>query len=76
MSTPEGTETEDRTVKVVELAGTRAVSVGEQCFADGRPSDERRVQVALERTSNIQAVLYSATVTLDTTSVVHFERGL
>ncbi len=49
---PDGTDAEDRTVRVVEQAGSRQVQTGQSCFSDGRPSDERRVQVQLQRDTN------------------------
>lgn len=71
---PDGTSSEDRTVRLVEQAGTRQVQSGQSCFSDGRPSDERRVQVQLTRDTDIEAVLYSQTITLDASSVARFER--
>ena len=72
---PAGTATDDRTVALTEVAGVRSTSVGATCFADNRPNDERRVQVRLERTSELEVVFWSSTLTLDAESVVRFERA-
>lgn len=72
---PDGTSSQDRTIRVVEQAGSRQVQSGQTCFSDGRPSDERRVQVRLERDTEIEAVIFSQTVTLNANSVTRFERS-
>jgi hypothetical protein len=72
---PDGTDTEDRTKSIVELAGFRTVTVGGTCFTDSRPDHERRVQISLERTSEVEAVLYSRNLTLTAESIALFERG-
>jgi Flp pilus assembly protein TadG len=71
---PDGTSSEDRTVRLVEQSGTRQVQTGQTCFSDGRPSDERRVQVQLTRDTDIEAVIFSQTITLNASSVARFER--
>ena len=71
---PDGTDAQDRTVRVVEQSGSRSVQTGQTCFTDGRPSDERRVQVQLTRDTDIEAVLFSQTITLNASSVTRFER--
>lgn len=72
---PSGAGADDQTVRVVEVAGVRTVTVGSTCFTDGRPADERRVQVRLQRDTDFDAVFFTSTLTLDTRSVVRFERG-
>lgn len=72
---PDGTASDDRTVSVTETAGVRAVSIGTPCFSDGRPGDERRVQVQLRRESDIETVLFTSMVTLEAESVTRFERA-
>ena len=72
---PNGTSSDDRTVRLIEQSGTRSVQTGQTCFADGRPSDERRVQVQLQRDTEIEAVIFSQTITLNANSVTRFERS-
>lgn len=72
---PDGTTNDDRTVRLVEQSGARLQQTGQPCFADGRPSDERRVQVQLMRDTDIEAVIFSQTITLNSNSVTRFERS-
>jgi hypothetical protein len=44
------------------------------CFDDGRPDDERRVQVVTGRVSTIQAAVFSVDVNLSSPSSARFER--
>lgn len=67
---------DDHTVKmVINSTGTKKVTSGQACYPDGRPSDERRVQVALQRDANLQFVFFDRTVTLDGQSTARFERA-
>ena len=43
------------------------------CFADGRPADERRVQVAVARETDFNVVFFSSTLTIDSEAVNRFE---
>ena len=71
---PDGTAPTDQSSKVeIDQAGTRTHSLG-TCFGDGRPDDERRVQVAAARDSEIFALFFVKGVTLDAESVARFER--
>ncbi len=71
---PAGTAATDRSSKVeIDQAGLRTHSLG-QCFADGRPNDERRVQVSGARDTEIFALFFVKGVTLDAESVARFER--
>jgi len=72
---PDGTSSQDRTVRIIEQSGVRQVQDGQSCFVDGRPADERRVQVQLRRDTDIEAVLFSQTITLNANSVTRFERS-
>jgi Flp pilus assembly protein TadG len=75
---PDGAAVNDRTSRRVQSAGvTGAVSTGPSatCFDDGRPDNERRVQVVTKRATTIQAVLFSVNVNLSTPSAARFERG-
>jgi len=71
---PAGLYTDDKTIRLVEVNGVRTESAGQECFTDGRPSDERRVQVEVRRQSELNALIYVQTVNLDSTSVARFER--
>lgn len=71
---PAGTAAKDRTSKVeINPAGVRNYSLG-QCFNDGRPNDERRVQVTASRDTEIFALFFVRGVTLDAESAARFER--
>lgn len=73
---PDGADPVDQTTRlVVDSAGIRTVAVGSQCFADTRPNDERRVQVQVQRDTDLILVLWGRTVTLEGQSTVRFERA-
>ena len=73
---PDGSAAEDQTTRmVVDTAGSRTVTVGSACFADGRPNDERRVQIQLERDADLILVFWSRTLTLAGESTARFERA-
>ena len=59
----------------VDEAGTKTVSPGEECYPDGRPNNERRVQVLAERDTDLEFVFFESTVTLDGQSTARFERA-
>ena len=66
----------DHTARIeIDTAGTKTISAGEACYADSRPSGERRVQVLAERDSDLQFVFFDRTVTLDGQSTARFERA-
>ena len=69
---PDGVVNTDMSTKRVETAGTVTYSAG-TCFGDGRPSSERRVQVVLRRTSDLSAIVYSRSLTIQGKSVARFE---
>lgn len=71
---PDGTDANDQTMRLVVGADGDEVLIGASCFEDGRPSSERRVQVALTRDTTIQAVVMTSEVQLEATSVARFER--
>ncbi len=72
---PDGTDVNDRTSRLVESLGvTGATETGADCFVDGRPANERRVQVLVERQATIQAVFFSTDVTLDAQAAARYER--
>ena len=73
---PDGTDLDDRTVRIlVDAAGTRTVSAGNVCHADGRPADERRVQVEVQRLTDLEVVFWSRTLTLEGSSTARYERS-
>lgn len=72
---PDGSAVQDRTVSLSEINGSRRVNVGVPCFADSRPSGERRVQIAVERESQVETGIYSRAVTLEAEVMVRFERS-
>lgn len=72
---PNGASANDRTTRLVQTAGLTGATELLTCFNDGRPNDERRVQVVTNRTSTIQAVLFSVDVDLSAPSASRFERG-
>jgi Flp pilus assembly protein TadG len=45
------------------------------CFPDGRPDDERRVQVSVAREATFNALVFSTTVNLDSEATNRFEAG-
>ena len=71
---PNGTTANDRTTKLVQTGGVTGGATLSACFNDGRPNDERRVQVVTGRTATIQAVLFSVNVNLSSPSTSRFER--
>ncbi len=45
------------------------------CFADGRPDAERRVQIEVGRDTELEALLFSTTIGLESQAVSRFEAG-
>jgi Flp pilus assembly protein TadG len=73
---PAGTDPSDQTTRlVVDTAGEGTITVGASCHPDGRPDDERRVQVSAARTSELEVVFWSRTLTLHSESTARFERA-
>lgn len=72
---PVGTGDTDRTLQRYESPEGTVDYAYEECFPDGRPVDERRVQVSLTRTADIQAFVFNRTVTLTSKAVTKFEAG-
>lgn len=71
---PDGSSAADQTRRVVvDPLGTSTFS-NQPCVADTRPNDERRVQVELQRDSDLIVFYFSRTVTLTSQSVARFER--
>lgn len=72
---PDGVVAHDQTTRLVEdAAGVRTVS-NQPCIADGRPNDERRVQITVARDADLVVFYFTRTVNLTGQSVARFERG-
>jgi Flp pilus assembly protein TadG len=69
---PNGVAANDQTAAMVN----GAVSSGATCFSDGRPADERRVQVEVRRQTDFNAFVFNTTITLDSEAVNRFEAAL
>lgn len=73
---PAGSDPTDQTTRlVVNEAGLRTVTIGNLCHADGRPNDERRVQVDVARSTELEVVIWSRDIILEGTSTARFERA-
>lgn len=72
---PDGTAANDVTRRRVETA-LGVVYADQDCFTDGRPSDERRVQVLLERDTEIAALVFTTTISLESEAVARYEASL
>lgn len=73
---PDGTLASDQTRRLITTTAGPQPTEALACFNDTRPSDERRVQVAVSRDADLNVVLFSTTVTLDSEAVNRFEAGL
>lgn len=74
---PNGSAPSDRTTRIIQTGGVTGGATsgaGAVCFDDGRPPDERRVQVITSRTATIQAAVFSVDVNLSSQSSARFER--
>lgn len=58
---------------VVEAGGGTTYSSSE-CFADGRPAGESRVQVVVRRDTDLQVVFFALNITLSGQAATRFER--
>ncbi|MCH8983724.1 MAG: pilus assembly protein [Acidobacteria bacterium] len=65
--------------RMTDIAGTEdppaAPPAALECFSDGRPAGEARVQVVTQRDTSIQAVVFSTDVTLSAPAVARYERA-
>lgn len=73
---PAGSLSTDVTRRVSRDASGTDTYADATCLADGRPNTERRVQITVERDADLNVILFSTTVTLDSQSVNRFEAGL
>jgi hypothetical protein len=70
---PAGTLATDRSTKLVRTSSGDVITTGTTCIVDGRPSDERRVQVVSSRPGKIEYMFGSVRPTLSSDSVTKFE---
>ena len=73
---PDGSLATDSTRTRQEVGGVVTYASGSSCFDDGRPSDERRVQVRVARETTFNVFVYSSTLTLDSEATNRFEAGV
>jgi hypothetical protein len=69
---PNGISANDQTYRSINGTDT----AGQTCFPDGRPADERRVQVEVRREVDFNAFVFNTTITLDSEAVNRFEAAL
>jgi Flp pilus assembly protein TadG len=74
---PRGSNANDQTTRRRDVGGTVTYSTGSSatCYSDGRPDNERRVQVILQRDSRIDTGFAHIPLTLTGRSVARFERS-
>lgn len=73
---PDGTLAQDQTMRIVEDAAGVRTTAAQPCLVnDGRPSDERRVQITVQREADLIVFYFNRTLTLDGQAVSKFERG-
>lgn len=74
---PDGTVATDQTNRrILDSSGLNATESGQQCFSDGRPDSERRVQVLVSRDVDFNVIFFSPTINIDAEAVNRFEAGL
>ncbi len=67
---------EDHTVRLeIDEAGLQSIATGSDCYPDGRPNNERRVQVVVQRDTDLEFFFFDSTVTLDGKSAARYERA-
>lgn len=72
---PQGSSATDSTRSRVETASASATYLTSECFADGRPDTERRVQVEVGRDADLDALLFQTTIQVGTEAVSRYEAG-
>jgi Flp pilus assembly protein TadG len=74
---PAGVAASDQTAsRILDNSGLQPTQSGQQCFSDGRPDNERRVQVVVGRDIDFSVVFWSTTLNLDAEGVNRFEAAL
>ncbi len=71
---PAGTHPHDRTLRLNEDAVGVRTTTAQPCVADGRPASERRVQVVVQRDSELIVFYFTKALTLSSQSVARYER--
>lgn len=69
---PAGSSATDRTARLENGTYTEGAS----CFADGRPNDERRVQIRVRRDIDFNVLVFQRTITIGSDGVNRFEAAL
>ncbi len=72
---PDGSGADDRTRRVVDNGTPPDVHENLDCFPDGRPGDERRVQVRVRRDTEMDALFFSTTISIGSDGVSRYESG-
>ena len=70
---PDGKLAEDKTKNREDDGGVVTRNSLDDCFPDGRPDGERRVQVVVARDTNFNALFFSTTLNLGSKAVSRFE---
>jgi hypothetical protein len=75
---PNGTASGDSTTRRILNTSGLQPSESDECFTsgDGRPNDERRVQVVVGRDTDFTVVFFSSVLNLDAEAVNRFEAAL
>ncbi|MGI9648160.1 MAG: TadE/TadG family type IV pilus assembly protein [Acidimicrobiia bacterium] len=73
---PNGGSADDSTTMLTldDIGNRDIVADGTTCFPDGRPDDERRVQVRLVRDADLNVLFFTNTISLTRDSTIRFER--
>jgi hypothetical protein len=72
---PSGTAATDSTRRRVADGTNPVVYTASDCFTDGRPGTERRVQVWVSRTTLFSVAFWQNTITLSSQAVNRYEAG-
>jgi hypothetical protein len=72
---PNGSGADDRTRRVVDDGTPPDTYEYDDCYADGRPGDERRIQVQVRRDTELDALFFSTTVSLGSEAASRYESG-
>lgn len=73
---PGGVHPSDQTMSRVNDGGTVTHTPGGTCFNDGRPNNERRVQVRVGRDADLNALVFQTTLSLRANAGSRFEAAL
>ena len=71
---PQGSAATDSTRSRIE-DGSGVTFLSSDCFADGRPVTERRVQVQVARDTDLDALVFQATIGIGSEAVSRYEAG-